>query len=156
MALLGPYPADPSACEWVDYSGNASNTLAPCTRGMGGTFATAWPAGTPVLECNLYLTGLRYPTHYTRGQANNQVGLPPAWIDVLKDCLSARYKGAEQDLEGQSALIKQVEAKCNGIKGAKEVMSPRQVQVVRNKKIETVAGLGGYFGGVILPIESTT
>jgi hypothetical protein len=151
LALLGPYPADPSVCELVYYSGNASNTLAPCTRGMGGTFATAWPAGTSVLECNLYLTGLRYPTHYARGQATTQLGLPPSWIDVLKDCLSARFKGAEQDLEGQGALLKQVEAKCNGIKGAKEVMSPRQVQVGGNSGVQTVSGLGGFFGGVILP-----
>jgi hypothetical protein len=151
LALLGPYPADPSACELVYYSGNVSNQLSPVTRGMGGTFATAWPAGTPVLECNLYLTGLRYPTHYTRGQAANQLGLPPAWVDVLKDCLSARFKGAEQDLEGQQSLIKLVEAKCNGIKGAREVMSPRQVQVGGSSGVQTVSGAGGFFGGVILP-----
>lgn len=151
LALLGPYPADPSACELVYYSGNASNSLSPVTRGMGGTFATAWPSGTQVLECNLYLTGLRYPTHYTRGQANNQLGLPPAWIDVLKDYLAARFRGAEQDLEAQGALLKQVEAKCNSIKGAREVMSPRQVQVGGNSGVETAMGLGGYFGGVILP-----
>lgn len=151
LALLGPYPADPSACELVYYSGNVSNSLAPVTRGMGGTFATTWPSGTPILECNLYLTGLRYPTHYTRGQAANQLGLPPAWIDALKDYLAARFKGAEQDVEGQQALLKQVEAKCNGIKGAREVMTPRQVQVGGNSGVETVAGLGGFFGGVILP-----
>ena len=152
LALLGPYPTDPSACELVYYSGNASNQLSPCTRGMGGTFATAWPSGTQVLECNLYLTGLRYPTHYTRGQSANQLGLPPAWIDVLKDCLSARFKGAEQSVEEQQALLKQVEAKCNGIKGAREVMSPRQVQVGGNSGVQTVSGLGGFFGGVILPL----
>lgn len=152
LALLGPYPADPSACELIYYSGNTSNTLSPVTRGMGGTFAQAWPIGTQLLECNLYLTGLRYPTHYTRGQAMNQLGLPPAWIDALKDYLSARYKGAEQDIEGQAALLKQVEQKCQSIKGAREVMSPRQVQVGGNSGVQTVAGLGGFFGGVLLPI----
>jgi hypothetical protein len=151
LALLGPYPSDPSASEIIYYSGNVSNSLAPVTRGMGGTFATAWPAGTQVLECNLYLTGLRYPTHYIRGQANAQLGLPPGWIDALKDCLEARFRGAEQDLEGQQALLKQVEAKCNGIKGAREVMSPRQVQVGGSSGVQTVSGAGGFFGGVILP-----
>ncbi len=151
LALLGPYPADPSKSELVYYSGNASNQLSPVTRGMGGTFATAWPAGTQVLECNLYLTGLRYPTHYTRGQANNQLGLPPAWIDALKDYLSARYKGAEQDIQGQQALLKSVEQKSLAIKGTREVMSPRQIQVGGNSGVQTVAGLGGFFGGVILP-----
>lgn len=151
LALLGPYPADPSACELVYYSGNVSNQLSSVTRGMGGTFATAWPAGTPIAECNIYLTGLRYPTHYTRGQASNQLGLPPAWIDVLKDCLSARFKGAEQDIEGQAALLKQVEQKCNGIKGNRQVMSRRRIQAGGATGVETVEGLGGYFGGVILP-----
>jgi len=151
LALLGPYPSDPSACELVYYSGNASNQLVSVTRGMGGTFATAWPAGTSLLECNLYLTGLRYPTHYTRGQANNQLGLPPAWIDALKDYLSSRFKGAEQDVEAQQALLKQMEQKGNGIKGNRSVMNPRRVQAGGATGVETVSGLGGYFGGVILP-----
>lgn len=149
LALIGPYPADPSACELVYYSGNVSNQLSPVTRGMGGTFATAWPAGTPVFECNLYLTGLRYPTHYSRGQANNQLGLPPAWIDALKDYLSSRFKGAEQSLEEQQALLKQMEQKCLAIKGNRQVMSRRRVQAGGANGIETVEGLGGYFGGVI-------
>ena len=149
LALLGPYPADPSACELVYYSGNVSNSLSPVTRGMGGTFATAWPAGTPLLECNLYLTGLRYPTHYSRGQSANQLGLPPAWIDALKDYLSSRFKGAEQDVEGQQALLKSVEQKCLSIKGNRQVMSRRRVQAGGATGVETVEGLGGYFGGVI-------
>lgn len=151
LALIGPYPADPSACEICYYSGNVSNQLSPVTRGMGGTFATAWPAGTPVFECNLYLTGLRYPTHYSRGQANNQLGLPPAWIDALKAYLSSRFRGAEQDLEAQASLLKQVEQKCLAIKGNRQVMSRRRVQAGGASGVETVEGLGGYFGGVILP-----
>ena len=149
LALIGPYPADPSACELCYYSGNVSNTLSPVTRGMGGTFATAWPSGTQVLECNIYLTGLRYPTHYSRGQSANQLGLPPAWIDVLKDCLAARFKGAEQSVEEQAALLKQVEQKCLSIKGNRQVMSRRRVQAGGATGVEVVEGLGGYFGGVI-------
>jgi hypothetical protein len=152
LALLGPYPADPSACELIYYSGNASNILSPCTRGMGGTIAQSWPVGTPLTECNIYLTGLRYPLHYLRGQSGAQLNLPPAWIDALKDYLSARFHGAEQDLEGQSALLKQVEQKCLSIKGNREVMSPRRVQVGGTTGVETVAGTGGYFGSVILPL----
>ena len=151
LALIGPYPADPSACELVYYSGNASNSLTPCTRGMGGTIAQAWPSGTPVSEANIYLSGLRYPLHYSRGQANNQLNLPPAWIDVLKDYLSSRFRGAEQDIEAQQALLKQCEQKCLSIKGNREVMSPRQVQVGGATGVQTVAGAGGFFGGVILP-----
>lgn len=151
LALIGPYPADPSACELVYYSGNASNLLTPCTRGMGGTIAQAWPSGTSVMEANIYFSGIRYPLHYQRGQSGNQLQLPPAWIDALKDYLSSRFKGAEQDVEGQQAMLKQFEAKCQSIRGNREVMSPRQVQVGGNSGVQTVSGAGGFFGGVILP-----
>jgi hypothetical protein len=151
LALIGPYPADPSASEIIYYSGNASNSLSPVTRGMGGTIAQAWPSGTSVMEANIYFSGIRYPLHYTRGQSANQLQLPPAWIDALRDYLSARFKQAEQDVEGAQAVLKQFEAKCQAIKGNREIMSPRQVQVGGASGVETVSGLGGYFGGVILP-----
>lgn len=151
LALIGPYPADPSACELCYYSGNVSNSLSPVTRGMGGTIAQAWPSGTPVMEANIYFSGIRYPLHYQRGQANNQLQLPPAWIDALKDYLSSRFKGAEQDVEGQSAMLKSCEQKCQAIKGNRQVMSPRQIQIGGSNGPEVCAGLGGYFGGVILP-----
>lgn len=151
LALIGSYPSDPSACELCYYSGNASNQLTPVTRGMGGTVAQAWPSGTPISEANIYLSGLRYPLHYSRGQANNQLNLPPAWIDALKDYLSSRFRGAEQDVEAQQALLKQVAEKCTQIKGNREVMSPRRVQVGGQIGVETVAGTGGFFGSVILP-----
>jgi hypothetical protein len=151
LALIGQYPGDPSLNELVYYSGNASNSLAPVTRGMGGTIAQAWPNGIPVYEANIYFSGIRYPLHYSRGQAVNQLNLPPAWIDALKDYLSSRFKGAEQNVEEQQAMFKLFEAKCQAIKGNRQVMSPRQVQVGGSHGPEVVAGLGGFFGGVILP-----
>lgn len=152
LALLGPYPADPSLSELVYYSGNVSNQLSPVTRGMGGTIAQAWPAGTLVSECNIYLSGIRYPIHYSRGQANIQLNLPPAWIDALKDYLSSRFRGAEQDIEAQQALLKSCEQKCQAIKGNRQVMSPRRVQAGGVAGPETVNSAGGFFGGVILPL----
>jgi hypothetical protein len=151
LALLGPYPADPSLCELCYYSSNVSNQLSQITRGMGGTIAQAWSAETPISECNIYLSGIRYPIHYSRGQASVQLNLPPAWIDVLRDYLSARFKSAEQDIEGAGAMLKQFEQKCQGIKGNRQVMSPRRVQVGGATGVETVSGTGGYFGSVILP-----
>ena len=58
----------------------------------------------------------------------NQLGLPPAWIDALKDYLASRFHGAEQDIEAQQALLKQLAEKCNGIKGNRSVMNPRRIQ----------------------------
>jgi hypothetical protein len=69
----------------------------------------------------------------------------------LRDYLSARFKAAEQDIEGAQAVFKQFEQKCQGIKGNREVMSPRQMQVGGQTGVEVAMGLGGYFGGVILP-----
>ena len=151
LALIGPYPADPSASEIIYYSGNASNSLSPVARGMGGTIAQAWPSGTSVMEANIYFSGIRYPLHYSRGQSGNQLQLPPAWIDALKDYLSARFKSAEQDVEGSQAMQKSFEQKCQAIKGNREIMSPRQVQVGGSQGPEVCMGLGGFFGGVILP-----
>ena len=151
LALLGPYPADPSACELVYYSSNVSNQLTQITRGMGGTIAQAWPAGTAISEANIYMSGIRYPIHYAQGQSAVQLNLPPAWIDALRDYLSARFRGAEQDIEAQSALLKQFEQKCQAIKGNRQVMSPRRVQCGGATGPEVVSGLGGFFGGVILP-----
>ena len=151
LALLGPYPADPSASELVYYSSNVSNQLTQITRGMGGTIAQAWPVGTVLSEANIYMSGIRYPIHYAQGQSTIQLNLPPAWIDALRDYLSARFKAAEQDIEGSGAMLKQFEQKCQGIKGNRQVMSPRRVQAGGVTGPETVSGLGGYFGGVVLP-----
>jgi hypothetical protein len=151
LALLGPYPADPSACEICYYSSNASNSLTQITRGMGGTIAQAWPSGTPLTECNIYLSGIRYPIHYSQGQATAQLNLPPAWIDALKDYLSSRFKGAEQDIEGQQSMLKSCEQKCQAIKGNRQVMSPRRVQCGGGGNVEVANFAGSYFGGVILP-----
>jgi len=151
LALLGPYPADPSLCELVYYSSNISNQLTQITRGMGGTIAQAWPSGTPLTECNIYLSGIRYPIHYAQGQATAQLNLPPAWIDALKDYLSSRFKGAEQDIEGQQSMLKSCEQKCQAIKGNRQVMSPRRVQCGGGGNVEVANFAGSYFGGVILP-----
>ena len=151
LALLGPYPADPSLCELVYYSSNISNQLTQITRGMGGTIAQAWPSGTPLTECNIYLSGIRYPIHYSQGQATAQLNLPPAWIDALKDYLSSRFKGAEQDIEGQQSMLKSCEQKCQAIKGNRQVMSPRRVQCGGGGNVEVANFAGSYFGGVILP-----
>jgi hypothetical protein len=118
---------------------------------MGGTIAQAWPSGTPLTECNIYLSGIRYPIHYSQGQATAQLNLPPAWIDALKDYLSSRFKGAEQDIEGQQSMLKSCEQKCQAIKGNRQVMSPRRVQCGGGGNVEVANFAGSYFGGVILP-----
>jgi hypothetical protein len=151
LALIGPYPADPSACELVYYSGNVSNSLTMVQRAMGGTMAQAWPNGASVMEVNAYVSGLRTPQHYTVGQSAVTLALPPAWIDAVQDYLTARFKKAEQDIDNHDKLMKSFETKCQGIKGNRQVMGPRRVQAGGTAGVEVVSGAGGYFGGIILP-----
>lgn len=150
LALLGPYPADPSACEIVYYSGTGTGSqLTPLNRGMGGTIPQAWPAGTAVTELNIYLTGTRIPNHYTVGQSAVVLQLPPAWIDAIRTYLEYRFKDAEQDDKGSAQKLQEFERKCGNIKALRQTMGPRQIQIGQGSGVQTVVGAGGYFGGVI-------
>ena len=152
LALLGPYPSDPSQCELVYYSGTGTGSqLTPLNRGIGGTIPQAWPLGTQVTELNIYMSGIRYPMHYTQGQSATVLQLPPEWIDALRIYLESRFKKAEQDVDGAQKLLKEFENKCTSIKGNRQVMGPRQIQAGQGSGVQIVAGAGGYFGGVILP-----
>jgi hypothetical protein len=152
LALLGPYPVDPSLCELVYYSGTGSGSqLVELTRGVGGTTPAAWPVGTQVSELNLYMSGTRLPQHYTVGQSALTLPLPPAWIDAIRTYLRARFKGAEQDAQGEQGLLKQFESQCQNIRGTRPVMGPRQIQIGGTGGVEVAVGAGSYFGGVILP-----
>ena len=152
LALLGFYPSDPALCEIVYYSGTGTGSqLTQLQRGMGGTTAQAWPISTPVTEMNIYLSGIRYPQHYSVGQSARVLQLPPDWIDAIRTYLEARFKKAEQDIDGSQKLFKEFEAKCQAIKGTRQVMGPRQIQAGQGSGVQVVAGAGGYFGGVILP-----
>lgn len=152
LALLGPFPADPSQCELIYYSGTGNgNQLTPVTRGMGGTSPQAWPIKTPVSECNIYLAGIRNPQKYTPGQSASILSLPPAWIDAVTDYMNARFKKAEQDMQGFEALYKTFVGKCQSIKGNRQTVGPRQVQIGGTGGVEIACGAGGAFGGIIFP-----
>jgi hypothetical protein len=152
LALIGPYPADPSQCEIVYYSGTGSGSqLTQLTRGVGGTTPQAWPIGTQVSELNIFMSGTRNPQHYVVGQSAVTLTLPPSWIDALRLYLRARYKGAEQDDAGEQKLMTAFEKKCQDIRGTRPVMGPRQIQIGAGSQVETVLGAGSFFGGVILP-----
>lgn len=152
LALLGPYPADLSQCEIVYYSGTGSGSqLTQMQRGQCGTTARIWPAGTLVTELNVYMSGIRYPLHYTVGQSALTLALPPSWIDAVRCYLEARFKTAEQDDKGAQAKMQEFTKKCETIRGNRSVMGPRQIQAGGGSGVQIVAGAGGYFGGIILP-----
>jgi hypothetical protein len=156
LILIGTYPptalVGPGSCELVYYSQLSGTTISALTRGLGGTQPQAWPAMTPVYECNVYMTGLRMPQLYQKGQANFLFTCPPAFEDAIRTYLTHRFKLAEQDDAGAKAEFDRMTKLCMDIKGMQQPNGPRQVQVGGGGGTEICVGLGGYFGGVILPI----
>lgn len=157
LALIGTYPPTvtqsgigPNSCELVYYSTTGTGTLLNLNRGMGGTQPQAWPSGTPIMEINAYMSGLRLPVKYTPGQALLSLSLPPAWVDLLRVYMLYRYRDSEQNRQEASSLLKEFEAKCQANRGNRQVLGPRRVQV-GGSGVEVASGFGSPFGGVVLP-----
>jgi len=158
LALLGNYPptqpptlVGPNSCELVYYSTLGASGLSMLTRGMGGTQPQAWPIGTNVQEINCFFTGLRMPQLYQRGQSGFVVTMPPAYENALRCFLIARFKLAEQDVDGYTKLIEEGKKLCKEIQGTKQPLGPRQIQVRIGGVggVEVVPGTGTAFGRVI-------
>lgn len=158
LALIGNYPptqpptlTGPSSCELVYYSNLGASSLSMLTRGMGGTQPQAWPTGTNVQEVNCYFTGFRMPQLYQRGQANFVLTVPNSYENALRTYLTARFKLAEQDVDGHDKLIAEVRKMANEIKGLRQPLGPRQIQckIGGVGGVQTIVGAGSIFGGVI-------
>jgi hypothetical protein len=155
LILLGTYPptalVGPNSCEMVYYSTLGTASISALTRGLGGTQPQAWPVNTPVYEVNAYLTGFRMPQQYQKGQSAFVFTCPPAFEDAIRSYLTHRFKLAEQDDSGAKAEFERFLQICSSIKGMRQPMGPRQVQIGGGGGVEIVSGLGSVFGGVILP-----
>lgn len=159
MALIGQYPPVVASAktgigsvELVYFSGMGNgNQLVNMTRGLGGTQPQAWPAGTGVQEANVFLTGLRLPAKYSVGMANLVLQLPPAWVDAIRVYLLYRFRDAEQNRNEAQSLLKEFTAKCEAMRGNRQVMGPRQVQIGGGGGVEVSAIGGSPFGRIILP-----
>ena len=154
LLLLGTYPPTAStganSCELVYYSQFTGTSVTQIMRGLGGTNAQAWPANTPVRECNVYFSGKRVPQSYLRGQSANTFTDPPAYEEALKQYLLYRFKDAEQNVQEAQAKYQLVEKICADITSTQQPMKPRQIQIGGTGGVETAVGLGSPFGGVIL------
>lgn len=137
--------------EQVYYASNGSGTMSGLTRGMAGTVPTAWPAGTPVSELNLMVTGTRAPRGYTVGMSTSTFYLPPGWEDAIITYLVARFRKAEQQTQESQALLNEFTAKVQKLTATKIVAGPRQIPANRGNGVEILSGYGSFFGGVILP-----
>lgn len=155
LILIGSYPptalVGPNSCELVYYSQLAGTTISALTRGLGGTQPQAWPTTTPVYECNVYMTGLRMPQLYQKGQSNFVYTCPPAFEDAIRSYLTHRFKLAEQDGSGAKEEFDRMTKICADIKGMQTPNGPRQVSIGGGGGVEIASGLGSPFGGVIIP-----
>jgi len=115
--------------EIMAYSNVSGNQFNGISRGMGGTVESAWPAGTPVNECNIRFTGQRlFTTPFTVGQSASAINVPPEWQMPLQDYMLNKANQGEQSSAEYQSKIKQfsdfIKASC---KNNTQVAGPRQV-----------------------------
>jgi hypothetical protein len=122
------------------------------TRGMCGTVpATLLPAGATATELNLMIAGYRVPSTYAPGQAASTLYLPPGWDEALVSYMLYRFRNAEQDEASAQRYLKEASAKMADLSANRIIAGPRQINAYGGVGPETMRGLGGFFGGVIVP-----
>jgi len=147
LAMLG----SPPIYEIVSYTMQGNN-LVSLVRGLGGTNAQTWQAGTPVSELNCMFKGLRAPQLYAPGMAANTLRLPSSWIPLMHLYLLARYRRIEQQEQEAAQLMQQFEAGAKEATKKKPVLGDRQIQPQDSVGVEIFPLLSRDFGGGIIPI----
>lgn len=124
MALLGT----PSAGELVYYSNSSAGVLNNLVRGLGGTQAQTWPAGTPVSELNLWFSGYRRAVKHSVGDSALTILVPPGWESLLPRYIEARYRQSEHEWKVASDLMASFEKEIKGQQSAyKQLSGPVQI-----------------------------
>jgi len=73
------------------------------------------------------------------------------WGEAIQTYLEARFLKLEKQYKESSMLMQEFTAKMQQLKANRIIAGPRQIQVNAGRGAETQVGLGGYFGGVIVP-----
>ena len=129
----------------------AGNMLAGMLRGWGGTRAGTWLSNTPVTELNICLSGLVNPPTYAPGDSALVISLPPGWTSGLHKYLLSRFRDAERRRQEAKALMDEFTATMQNLRTTKQYAGPIQIQANTGRGAEVYPGLGGPFGGVIVP-----
>jgi hypothetical protein len=137
--------------EIVSVQSNANNQLTGMTRGWGGTRASLWLAGTPIAELNACLSGLVIPSSYHPGDSATTLFLPPGWASGLHKYLLSRFRDAERRRQEAKSLLDEFTATMQNLKTTRQYAGPIQIQANTGRGAEVYPGLGGPFGGVIVP-----
>jgi hypothetical protein len=129
----------------------SGNNLISLVRGLGGTNAQNWPAGTPVYELNCMFKGLRAPQLYSPGMAANTLRLPSSWIPLMHMYLLARYRRIEQQEDEALKLMQTFEAGAKEATKKKPAVGDRQIQPQDTVAVDVYPLLSREFGGGIIP-----
>lgn len=116
--------------EVISYGTLSGNQAIGCSRGLGGTQQSAWPAGTAVTELNFRFGGLRLSqqVRYKPGDSLITLQVPPGWKQPLVYYLGSRFSDAENDMDGGEKSLKRFVSFLKEYNlGTKQTAGPRQV-----------------------------
>jgi hypothetical protein len=148
--FLLPFGFAQIGTEIVAYSTLGTGTMTGLIRGIGNSFAQAWPAGTTVTELSLFWCGKRlFTTKFSPGNASQVLPVPSGWEEILPLYIRSMVKAAEQDDQASASLMQQFDTACEKWFNAAN-KPPSFVQVGGNRKVVTVDNT--VAGGLIVPI----
>jgi hypothetical protein len=149
MVQFGPSGNSP-AIEICGYNGLQGGIINGLTRALGGTFAQAWPANTPVNELNCFFQGRRvYSNPLTPGSSASPLYIPAGWDGTLITFLLSKYYETEKDGQMQQAKFKEFKDDIQGwLRTNRQLIGPRQAG---SRDYQFIVFGGTRFGGNIIP-----
>jgi hypothetical protein len=142
LASIGP--------EIVSYSLLTGTTLSGLVRGLGGSLAQVWPAGTVVNELNLTFHGSLIVTpQYQPGNSTSTLPIPSGWDSMLSWYMLSRARSAEGDSQGAQQCIQAYQAQIQQwARTNRQLAGPQQIA----QKGDDFTVMGGTnFGRFIIP-----
>lgn len=148
MAMIGTLPN----VEIVAFYNFTGTQLQGLVRGLGGTSAAAWPAGTSVQELNIPVSGRRVITSsFQPGDSSLVANIPQGWRSVVPEYVLYRARLAEQmDKEANQHYANFKAAIEEWGKANRQIAGPRSISIYP-RGAEVVPGYGTPLGGVVLP-----
>ena len=77
--------------------------------------------------------------------------VPPGWDEALISYMLYKFRSAEQDDKAAQRYLQEATQKMSDLSANRIIAGPRQIQPYGGGGVETAAGYGSVFGGVIIP-----
>jgi len=141
LAMLGGPP--PAPFEIVAYAGLSGNIFSGLVRGLGGTYAQAWPSGALVSELNLRFSGNRMANTYPVGSSLSTMAVPDGWSDILQLYMDGKAINVQGDKTGASRKFKEFMDAAIALGSANRLLQgPVQIGLGATNEVYN-PGLGG-------------